>query len=183
MGIIGLGLFLSAIAAFGAGRLVLRFTKRFKYPLLGQVISIAIGMLVFCGAFLLGTSTMLNILNRTYVDMDPREGEQLLGSYGLPEGTTSDFCYHTYYAADGRSVYADFEMTEVDFLAWMKAMDWPVSRIDERFPALVNPVRSTDADEIKNGYVYSIDNESSGAWFEVTFDLDAKRAYLADTSY
>lgn len=97
----------------------------------------------------------------------------------LPSGTATDFSYRR--SVGGIPFVADFQMTEDDFLQWMRARGREPVRIAEG-ETVAYPVRDYEAGNVlrvKRGWYVRVqkpDNPNDTETF--TFDAETGRAYV-----
>lgn len=200
MGLILFGFSLSCVVGVIVGKLVLRVLQRYDVGILRKAIAFILGVAVAFAMVAPTTRWLIRASTTTLVAMDSRKGEQRLELFGIPTGTTNDFCYR--FSLFGVTIRADFEMAERDFHAWMKSQGWQTKRIvseseywntdggsDIVLPdvAIVYPVRDYDLEqelEIRKGYYYfEYDQDNRDETTTVIYDLEAGRAYLVYTTY
>lgn len=112
----------------------------------------------------------------------------------VPPGTASDVCYRRTY----QCVYADFKMSEADFLAWMKSQGWQPKRFTFKeqwesvawnlrgenygIDAMVTPVRELETDKesfVANGYSFADKPcDRAECLWTVIYDVNEQRVYV-----
>jgi hypothetical protein len=143
--------------------------------------------------FTLGGMIWLFTMER--IGLNGAGADAILQRWGVPNGAASDLCY---YRSARMSEFADFQMLETDFLAWMKvrgltprrftfddelrSLQWNFNGKPETVTTLVYPVRSRGNDAfatVQDGYCYHERYSERAESFEtIIYDVNANRAYI-----
>src|SRR5436190_6250726 len=119
--VLPLSAMLVALVGWAVGFLAYSIARKF-YARGASAFAILSGFAVAMALFVPTLVLLGKASTTTLVDMDPREGERRLKPWGLPASTTSDFCYRHSFV--GVEVMADFQMSEANFLRWMRTQNW-----------------------------------------------------------
>lgn len=199
MGVMLICMLISTAVGTAAALVVLRIVQRLAGRTIGQWVAIVVGVLIGGASLLPIVIWMSASTTTTIIGMDSQEGARRLGYLGLPDRSTSDFCYRI--SLVGVAVLADFDMPEADFLAWMKSRNFNVVEFDHTTggssihvpgqnmsaDAEVWPVRQYESGAtltVKRGYCYftakpdNLDNTDT-----IIYDLDSGRVYVRLTLY
>jgi len=191
MGILILSSIIATTVGVVIGQLIYKLADRHGRPKLGTVMANLVGFGVGIALFVNLVGWLANASTTTLIDMDPHDGEQRISFLGGPPQNTSDFCYRR--SAAGVLLMADFNISEADFLIWMKSQKWETVNFDLRagdvfiegpgIEPLVYPIRTYETQtplRVKRGYCYYHFEGKPGHTrsTQIIYDLDSGRAYV-----
>lgn len=200
MGVLLLGAIVSALLSGLILLIASHILRKLRRRRLGCIGSTAIGVLLFIVLLWPLTRWMATVTTTTHVNLDPRKGEALLEFVGLPSNTTTDFCYRQSWI--GATILADFQMSEPNFLSWLKSqgwnpvkfelapgsgfIEWPIDG-DMLLSTSVYPVRGYSdyrTVNVERGYCYFFAKEDNpDNTIKIIYDLDSHRVYFEHTTY
>ena len=184
--------FVAALAIGGAAGWVTRFFGAPQKENKVFAVTFFVAWMLLAGPITITTMWAFTV---DKVGINGAEADQLLAHWKVPQGAASDVCYHR---SARLSEYADFQISEPDFLKWMAAQGWTPQRYtttDEYFTTTwifngrsvsigidADPVRKLDESEptlIYDGYCYHERyGERAESYVTIKYDVPRQRAYI-----
>jgi hypothetical protein len=126
MGVLTFGLGIGGLLAFGLGQVIVGLAQRFGQPSKRAswigIVTMCIAM-AFFGPLMM--YAMISVLTIEKMGVGPPDSDRILAKWKVPGGAATDLCY---YRSARLSEYFDFQISEADFLQWMKANGWKPQR-------------------------------------------------------